>query len=94
MQVFIEVKAIGEDYEDCAGLYSIFVNDTIPDDHLANAALDIFHSDVAISSLDDYDFIVTDINGDELEQSEDVESYEYVDEGEVVNFTPASRLQY
>lgn len=66
-----------------AGSYEVFVDDEVPAEHLANAALDVLHGDVAISNLDDFSFEVRDADGAILNQADEVQDYAYIDRGYV-----------
>lgn len=71
-----------------AGEYILEIDDDINPKQLANAALDVFHSTVPVKMLDDFDFMVLDVNGNELELDDECEDYSLSDSGEVVHFRP------
>lgn len=70
--------------QDVAGRYRVALKPGIPDAHLASAALDVFHSDVPVDTLDDFSFEVTDLGGKALAQDDTAKQYQYVDCGEIV----------
>jgi hypothetical protein len=65
------------------GHYEIQLPDDIEEAHLANAALDSFHSQVPVKNLDDFTFVVEDLEGNTLEPDDDVPEYHYAHVGEV-----------
>lgn len=78
---------LSEDDAEIPGRYQIRVDDEVPAAHLAPAALDIFHSHVAVDVLEDFQFHVTDTAGHYLDGPDDddfPEDYAYADDGEVL----------
>lgn len=63
------------------GVYRIWVDPRVPREHLESAALDVFHSHVAVGVLDHFDFSVTDDDGRPLPDQSDAERYQYQDAG-------------
>lgn len=53
-------KPSSSEDEAVAGEYSVEVNSDLPDDKAASVALDIFHSNIAVDVLDDFEFVVKD----------------------------------
>lgn len=86
-QLFIVVRPVsGQDVEDVAGVYAFEPNDsgrTLSENLGPNAALDVFHSNIAIDSLDDYQITVVDEEGREQLPFAEVESYELSHYGDV-----------
>ena len=82
----VYVRAVGtptsEDDSNVAGVYLVDVDNDVAVEHLGSAALDIFHSDVAVETLDDFEFTVHDADGKIIEVS-DSENYEFSDRGSV-----------
>jgi len=67
---------VDEEDIEVAGDHEVEVPGDLSDDKAASAALDIFHSSVAVSCLDDFEFYVYD--GDEmLAEDPEHESYSY-----------------
>lgn len=80
--IAINVKALVPtrklDPEDTAvaGVYQVTVPNDVRDEQAASIALDAFHESVAISTLDDFDISVFDLEtGMSLDEDEDTESY-------------------
>jgi hypothetical protein len=63
------------------GDYPVEIFDEVPDNMLAGVALDIFHSCVAVGCLDDFEFNVTNEQGDKLEEPENHVDYSGADKG-------------
>lgn len=86
MSTRVYVRAVGTPSEDddanVAGFYMVDVADDVPAEHIGSAALDIFHSDVAVDVLDDFVFTVHQMDGKLVEIS-DSEGYEFTDRGSV-----------
>ena len=74
-----------EDDQACPGRYTLSINDDVPAAHLGNAALDVFHSKIAIKQLDDFQFVVSDHQNLPLESSDEIEEYVYSDDGDIVD---------
>lgn len=72
------------DEEDAAvpGVYLVRMARDTPDDTAASIALDMFHCNVPVSTLDEFDFSVVDpVTGRYLEEADDAENYARKDEG-------------
>jgi len=84
-RVFIKVSGKPSDPQDqgIPGRYAVRLKEAVPERHLANAGLDVFHAAVAVGVLDDFDFLVLDESGRVLEQAPDAVAYAYRDAGEV-----------
>jgi hypothetical protein len=65
---------IQEDDRDVAGEYNITVDDSVDESFLADCALDVFHSRVAVSALEDFNFEVW-FQGNEIEQTPNHSNY-------------------
>lgn len=78
------VKKLHEDDQVCPGRYTLSINDDVPTEHLGNAALDVFHSNIAIKQLDDFQFVVSNHQNLPVESSDDVEDYVYSDDGDIL----------
>ena len=61
----------------------IEINNSIPEDQLADAALDIFHGSVAVKVLDHFSFLVMK-DGEHLVPQEDHDGGSLEDEGSVL----------
>ena len=77
------------DDQTICGSYTVRINSYVPQHLLCDAALDIFHANVPITVLDDFDIRV--IKGEELEPCEDVEDYTLSNEGEIIEFVAAGQ---
>lgn len=77
--VFILVfgKASDPEDEDIGERFRIELNDDVPHEHRANAALDVFHANVPVNVLDDFTFLVTDADERTIDEAADVEQYLY-----------------
>jgi hypothetical protein len=65
-----------EDPDDAVGLWEVELNEDYPPGIAAGAAKDIFHSSVAIETLDDYEIDTLDPETRErIDEDEDYESY-------------------
>lgn len=60
--------------------YHVYVSEEVPEHQVADAALDIFHSSIAVNILDDFEFQVLK-EGVVLETSEDHQVYSLEDKG-------------
>lgn len=83
--VYVKVTGNASDPQDeeIPGRYRLDLDEDVPFEHRANAALDVFHGDVAVDVLDDFTFVVIDEDGTEVDQVDGVEDYFYVDHGTV-----------
>lgn len=81
-QVYIRATGTPSDGEDenVAGFYMVEIDGDVPSEHIGSAALDVFHSDVAVEVLDDFEFTVFDMDGKIVEIS-DSDDYEFTDRG-------------
>lgn len=66
-----------------AGVYHIEIKKGVPKKNWAGVALDVFHSNVAVKSLDDFEFTVKD-GQEEIIEPDDYESYSGGDKGELL----------
>ncbi|ELP6118999.1 TPA: hypothetical protein I7730_16215 [Vibrio vulnificus] len=55
--------------QELANEYRVEVNSDVKKELIANVALDVFHTNVPIKHLDDFNFIVRDADGIEIEES-------------------------
>jgi hypothetical protein len=83
------VKAVGEpsspEDADVAGEYEIEVHEDMEEADAAACALDVFHSNVSVDVLDDFEFEVRPESGDRIiEPNPDRESYELAKMGHLV----------
>ena len=70
----VEFSALKPDDRGIPGWHSVFVDSSVEMAHIADAALDVFHSTEAIDVLDNFDFEVW-FGGELLEANNDHESY-------------------
>lgn len=76
----INIDQLNSQDASVAGLYRVLVSEDIPEDALANAALDAFHYSVPVKVLDDFDFVVhADENLKVRLESGEYESYDFAD---------------
>lgn len=68
-------EALCDEDLDVQGVWHIELDDACPDDALANAALDYFHSCIAVDALDDFSFVVEACEGTPLVESDNYPSY-------------------
>ena len=66
------------------GGYRIELASSVPFAHLANAALDTFHSQISFERQENYSIIIVDKNGDDIEICSDVTSYSYNNHGCII----------
>jgi len=62
--------------DEVPGNYLIMVDADLSEQDQVSAALDIFHSSMAIDCLDDFSISVIDENGNDREENEEHESYD------------------
>jgi len=65
----------GPEDEDVPGVYEFSVPVDYAADYRASAVLDTFHANVAVECLDDFDFRVTDVDGNVLVEPDDAQGY-------------------
>ncbi|MGI2916409.1 hypothetical protein [Vibrio parahaemolyticus] len=70
------------DDQQLGSLYRVTLNDEVSED-IADVALDVFHSSIAVKELDNFTFEVKDENGTALSLNDDYESYSKSDLGYV-----------
>lgn len=66
------------------GAYFTTVRVAVPANHRAAAALDVFHSHVAVGNLDDFKFQVTEVDGVEVVDDGTSEPYQYAKSGSLI----------
>jgi hypothetical protein len=70
------LEDLDEEDDHVPGVYQVSVDPDVPEEDLADTALDIFHDNIAVEVLDDFDFCVVDPETNELlSQNDDYESY-------------------
>jgi len=87
--VFVEAKKISNELvhkadAGVAGRYAIEVDDDVPSEDLAGVAMDVFHDNVPVDCLDDFEFSVTDEWGQELTEPDDYDSYSGTGKGRLL----------
>lgn len=100
--IFIKVTGTPTDEEDVdvVGHYRIDVQDHVPADRIVTAAKDVFHANIAIACLDDFDIATFDATGAVVEEPDgaDTGSLEwekggvlsYIDEADFPNMDTAT----
>lgn len=78
----VDLAELSNEDADVPGIYLVKVGRDVPIDHLANAALDVFHENIAVGALDNFSFKVFSANG-EIDEADDVETYIYSNSGSV-----------
>lgn len=68
-------SALDSDDTCVAGTYDVYLDTKTPNNRLQAAALDAFHTSVAVACLDHFTFTVQDTDGNEI--TDDVESESY-----------------
>lgn len=58
-----------------AGTWDVYLDTKVPSDRLKAAALDGFHTSVAVAHLDDFRFTVQDTEGNEITDPVESDSY-------------------
>ena len=83
IHVHVEEKWPPTEEEDqgVAGVYAVDVPDDMPDDRAAGVALDVFHSNVAIDCLDDFEVYATNAQGEGIYEPDDYEGYSGSNDG-------------
>lgn len=71
--IFIKVTGTPSEEADrhIPGFYCVNVNDRVPDDRIVTAAKDVFHANVAIECLDDFEIVFFDADGIEAVEPDD-----------------------
>lgn len=72
------------DDAEIAGVYGVRLNDEVPSDRQADAALDAFHAEYGVEEPDDFEFEVLDAEGRELDSTADHEDMSLEHAGEVI----------
>lgn len=67
--------ALDVDDRTVAGTYDVYLSGDTPADKLEAAALDAFHTSVAVAVLDDFEFSVRDTNDKIIEDAVESDSY-------------------
>jgi hypothetical protein len=67
-----------------AGEYPVRLDDGVSDEELAGVALDVFHDNIAVANLDDFEFSVVDAKGKEIAEPDGYESYSGTGRGVLV----------
>lgn len=80
----VDEGELHEDDKDIAGDYSVELSECVPEDKLADAALDVFNSKVAIKSLEDFSFEALN-DGAPLATNPDHESYTLSEMGVLID---------
>lgn len=78
----VSIDNLHFDDQQLGSLYRVTLNDEVSED-IADVALDVFHSSVAVKELDNFTFEVKDENGTDLSLNDDYESYSKSDLGYV-----------
>jgi hypothetical protein len=60
----------------------VILRDEVPEHLLANAALDVFHAQMPVDNLDDFEFQVW-LGEKQLHESDDADSYDFADAGDI-----------
>lgn len=72
----VEVEALEAEDREVPGVYSVMVAKGLSPATMASAALDVFHSECAVGTLDDFEFYVFDpLTGQVLTEEDEPESY-------------------
>lgn len=87
VQVHVDLAEGCTDIDEVTGIYTIELMDNVADRNLCDAALDLFHSSIAIGELDDYTIYVTDINGVVLDSRPDCKPYAFKNAGKIMEVT-------
>lgn len=71
----IFIKVTGTPSEDAdrhiPGYYCVNVHDRVPSDRIVTAAKDVFHANIAIECLDDFEILLVDADGIEVVEPDD-----------------------
>ncbi|EGR5856177.1 hypothetical protein RGL65_001348 [Vibrio parahaemolyticus] len=78
----VSIDKLHLDDQQLGSLYRVTLTDEVSED-IADVALDVFHSSVAVKELDHFTFEVKDENGTALSLNDDYESYSKSDLGYV-----------
>lgn len=66
------------------GEYKIKIQAEVPHEMIADVALDVFHSNIPVDNLDDFEFVVKDAEGNEMETNPEHDSYSGAHLGEIL----------
>ncbi len=70
------------DDQEVGTLYRVTLDSTVTED-FADAALDVFHANIAVKQLDDFTIEAKNESGEDLPLSDDYEDYKHSDSGHV-----------
>ena len=66
--------SLHKDDLEIGSVYRVILDDEVTE-NIADTALDVFHSNVPIKQLDDFDFVVKDEMGNTLDENTEYDSY-------------------
>jgi len=80
----VSTRLDSEEDADIAEEYAVGIDDDVPESDVAGVALDVFHDNIAVDCLDDFEFTVKDSKGVEILEPEDYEGYSGIGRGKMV----------
>lgn len=92
--LYVKVEGEPTEAEDrqVPGVYLIEVDETVPAERHASAALDIFHAHLTIGMLDDFTCAVFNQDGEQMAEPADAKDYQFKDNGGLVGVVAEADL--